>query len=428
MSSIRRSPERSTDVEARSMSGAVASLRSGRDAITGLVPAWVFGLLLLVAAIGFPYLIGSGSFLDASTQTLAYVIMALGLNIVVGFAGLLDLGYVAFYAIGAFVIGWFGSQQFPDVNGGKGIHILASDRATFQPKLSGGRLDIAGIHINFFIVIFIAMAITAMWGVLLGAPTLRLRGDYLAIVTLAFGEIVPRVFENSTSGLFGIGSTDFSHGRQGITPIDKINLPWSSDLLYSDANLRPAYWVALGMVVFTIFVNRRLRDSRLGRAWIAVREDEVAAASMGINLVRTKLWAYAIGAAFGGFAGVFLGTYNNTVNVDQFEFGFSVFILAMVIVGGMGNIWGVIVGAVALSMMNRYGLPQLNSLSEPLGFDVTAISFGIFGFFLLIMMVLRPEGLIPSGRRRLELRESEIEGPEDTGAVGDTSQMYEVRQ
>ena len=410
------------------MSAAIASMRSTRDTIGGLIPTWVWAVFFLILAILFPYAAGSGDFLDASIQTLAYIIMALGLNIVVGFAGLLDLGYVAFYAIGAFVIGWFGSQQFPDVNGGKGIHILVSDRSTFQPKLSGGRLDIAGIHINFFIVIFIAMAITALWGVLLGAPTLRLRGDYLAIVTLAFGEIVPRIFENSTSGLFGIGSTDFSHGRQGITPIDTINLPWSKDILYTDANLRPAYWVALGMVLFTIFVNRRLRDSRLGRAWIAVREDEVAAASMGVNLVRTKLWAYAMGAAFGGFAGVFLGSYNNTVNVDQFEFGFSVFILSMVIVGGMGNIWGVIVGAIALSMMNRYGLPQLNSLSEPLGFDVTAISFGIFGFFLLIMMVLRPEGLIPSGRRRLELHESEIEGPEDTGAVGDMSQMYEVRQ
>jgi branched-chain amino acid transport system permease protein len=410
------------------MSGAVASLRSGGQAARGLLPSWVWGILVLALAVLFPFLAGSGSFLDASTQTLAYVIMALGLNIVVGFAGLLDLGYVAFYAIGAFVIGWFGSQQFPDVNGGKGIHILVSDRSTFQPKLDGGKLDIAGIHINFFIVLFIAMAITAMWGVLLGAPTLRLRGDYLAIVTLAFGEIVPRVFENSTSGLFGIGSTDFSHGRQGITPIDTINLPWSHNLLYTDANLKPAYWVALGMVLFTIFVNRRLRDSRLGRAWIAVREDEVAAASMGINLVRTKLWAYAIGAAFGGFAGVFLGSYNNTVNVDQFEFGISVFVLAMVIVGGMGNIWGVIVGAIALSMMNRYGLPQLNSLSEPLGFDVTGISFGIFGFFLLIMMVLRPEGLIPSGRRRIELHEAELEGPDDAAAVGDMSQMYEVRQ
>ncbi|HET6509225.1 MAG TPA: branched-chain amino acid ABC transporter permease [Baekduia sp.] len=406
----------------------MTDLRTRWGSFTRVLPPTAWMLAALVAAIAFPLLIGSGDLLDASIQTLAYVIMALGLNIVVGFAGLLDLGYVAFYAIGAFVIGWFGSQQFPNVNGGKGIHILVSDRSTFQPKLDGGRLDIAGIHINFFIVIFIAMAITALWGVLLGAPTLRLRGDYLAIVTLAFGEIVPRIFENSTSGLFGIGSTDFSHGRQGITPIDTINLPWSHDILYTDQNLKPAYWVALGMVVFTVFVNRRLRDSRLGRAWIAVREDEVAAASMGVNLVRTKLWAYAIGAAFGGFAGVFLGSYNNTVNVDQFEFGFSVFILAMVIVGGMGNIWGVIVGAVALSMMNRYGLPQLNNLSGPLGFDVTSISFGIFGFFLLVMMVLRPEGLIPSGRRRLELHESEIEGAEEAAAVGDMSQMYEVRQ
>jgi branched-chain amino acid transport system permease protein len=406
----------------------MTGLRNSWDSLTRVLPPLAWMLVALAAAILYPVVIGSGDLLDASIQTLAYIIMALGLNIVVGFAGLLDLGYVAFYAIGAFVIGWFGSQQFPDVNGGKGIHILVSDRSTFQPKLSGGKLDIAGIHINFFIVIFIAMAITALWGVFLGAPTLRLRGDYLAIVTLAFGEIVPRIFENSTSGLFGIGSTDFSHGRQGITPIDTINLPWSHDILYTDANLKPAYWVALGMVVFTIFVNRRLRDSRLGRAWIAVREDEVAAASMGVNLVRTKLWAYAMGAAFGGFAGVFLGSYNNTVNVDQFEFGFSVFVLAMVIVGGMGNIWGVILGAVALSMMNRYGLPQLNNLSEPLGFDVTSISFGIFGFFLLVMMVLRPEGLIPSGRRRLELHEAEIEGAEDTAAVGDMSQMYEVRQ
>jgi branched-chain amino acid transport system permease protein len=407
----------------------VKALRDTGSSVAGALPRWAWMLIFLALAIVYPFLIGTSDLLDKSIITLAYVIMALGLNIVVGFAGLLDLGYVAFYAIGAFVIGWFGSQQFPDVNGGKGIHILVSDRSTFQPKLSGGRLDIAGIHINFFIVIFIAMAITALWGVLLGAPTLRLRGDYLAIVTLAFGEIVPRIFENSTSGLFGIGSTDFSHGRQGITPIDTVNLPWSHDVLYTDNNLKPAYWVALGMVVFTIFVNRRLRDSRLGRAWIAVREDEVAAASMGVNLVRTKLWAYAMGAAFGGFAGVFLGSYNNTVNVDQFEFGFSVFILAMVIVGGMGNIWGVIVGAVALSMMNTYGLPQLNNLSDPLGFDVTAISFGIFGFFLLVMMVLRPEGLIPSGRRRLELHEAEIEGDViDTAAVGDMSQMYEVRQ
>jgi branched-chain amino acid transport system permease protein len=408
------------------MSAAIATMRSNARTVSGMLPSWAWMLGLLGLAILYPYALDQllsdpGSLLAASIQPLAYIIMALGLNIVVGFAGLLDLGYVAFYAIGAFVIGWFGSQQFPDVNGGKGIHLLvpADSPLSHQP--------IPGIHLNFFMVLVIAAAITAIFGVILGAPTLRLRGDYLAIVTLAFGEIVPRIFENSTSGIFGIGSTDFSNGRQGITPIDKINLPWTDTPLKYPLELKPVYFVAVAMVVVTVFINRRLRDSRLGRAWIAVREDEVAAASMGVNLVRTKLWAYALGAAFGGFAGVFLGTYNNTVNVDQFEFGFSVFILAMIIVGGMGNIWGVILGAIALSMMNRYGLPQLNTLSDPLGFDVTSISFGVFGFFLLAMMILRPEGFIPSGSRRLELREDELEAGENAPLVSDT-QLYEVRQ
>jgi branched-chain amino acid transport system permease protein len=367
-----------------------------------LLPPWAWGLVLLGLALAYPYLVaGDQDLLDASIQTLAYVIMALGLNIVVGFAGLLDLGYVAFYVIGAFVIAWFGSRQFPDVNGGRGIHILVNGQSTL------GHQPIPGIHVNFFVLMIAAAAIAAVWGAILGAPTLRLRGDYLAIVTLAFGEIVPRVFANGTSGLFGIGHTDFSNGLEGITPIDKINLPWTTDTLGYPLHLNGAYFVGLFMVLVTIFVNRRLRDSRLGRAWIAVREDELAAAAMGVNLVRAKLWAYAIGAAFGGFAGVFLGTYNNTVNVNQFEFGFSVFILAMVVVGGSGNIWGVIAGAVALSMLNRFGLPELNHLSEPLGFDLRAVSFGIFGFFLLVTMVLRPEGLIPSRRRRLELHDGE---------------------
>jgi branched-chain amino acid transport system permease protein len=328
---------------------------------------------------------------------------------------------VAFYAIGAFVIGWLGSQQFPDVAGGKGIHILTPVKSAFGS-------DVPGIHVNFFFVIFIAAVFTALWGVILGAPTLRLRGDYLAIVTLAFGEIVPRIFENSTSGIFGIGSTDFSNGRQGITPIDKINFPWTDTTFRYPLELKPVYWVGLGMVLFVIFLNRRLRDSRLGRAWIAVREDEVAAAAMGVNLVRTKLWAYALGAALGGFAGVFLGTYTNTVNVDQFEFGFSVFILSMVIIGGMGNIWGVILGAVALSMINRYVLKELNSVPDTFGldFDVTSISFGLYGFFMLVMMVLRPEGLLPSSRRKLELH-GEVDESDHIGAESD-HELYEVRQ
>jgi len=408
------------------MSTAAASIRTNAAGVRRLLPNWAWGLLAIALAILYPFILSAlmaepDDLLDASIQTLGYIIMALGLNIVVGFAGLLDLGYVAFYAIGAFVIGWLGSQQFPDVNGGNGIHILTPAKSAFGS-------DLPGIHINYFLVIFIAAGFTAIWGVILGAPTLRLRGDYLAIVTLAFGEIVPRIFENSTSGILGIGSTDFSNGRQGITPIDKVNFPWTNQTFHYPLELRPIYWVGLTMVLLVIFFNRRLRDSRLGRAWIAVREDEVAAAAMGVNLVRTKLWAYAIGAALGGFAGVFLGTYNNTVNVDQFEFGFSVFILCMVIIGGMGNIWGVMLGAVALSLINRYLLKELNGLPDKLGldFDVTSINFGIFGFLLLVMMVLRPEGLLPSSRRKLELH-ADVDETDHIGAASD-HQYYDERE
>jgi branched-chain amino acid transport system permease protein len=408
------------------MSTAVAGARTNVSNLARLLPNWAWMLVALAVAILYPYILDQllatpDDLLDASIQTLAYIIMALGLNIVVGFAGLLDLGYVAFFAIGAFVMGWLGSQQFPDVNGGKGIHILTPAKSAFGS-------DLPGIHINFFFIIFIAAIFTALWGVILGAPTLRLRGDYLAIVTLAFGEIVPRIFENATSGIFGIGNIDFSNGRQGITPIDKVNFPWTDEKFKYPLELKPIYFVGLAMVLLVIFFNRRLRDSRMGRAWIAVREDEVAAAAMGVNLVRTKLWAYALGAALGGFAGVFLATYNNTVNVDQFEFGFSVLILSMVIIGGMGNIWGVILGAIALSMFNRYGLKQLNGVPDKFGldFDVTSINFGIFGFFLLAMMVLRPEGFIPSGRRKLELH-GEVDETDHLGADSDHT-LYDVRE
>ena len=376
-----------------------------------MLPRWVWMIIFLALALIYPQVapdIGGFGLLDASINSLAYIVMALGLNIVVGFAGLLDLGYVAFFAIGAFVMGWLGSAQFADISGGNGLHILVSEPASLLP----------GIHVNFLLIVVIAAAFTATWGAVLGAPTLRLRGDYLAIVTLAFGEIVPRIFENSTSGLFGIGSIDFSNGRQGITPVDKPNIVGYGR--FNDLELEPWYYLALALVIFVLFLNFRLRDSRLGRAWIAVREDEVAAAAMGVNLVRTKLWAYAIGAALGGMAGAFLGTYKNTVNVDQFEFGFSVFILCMVIIGGMGNIGGVVLGAIVLSMVDRYILKELNGIPDSLGldFDVTSINFGIFGFFLVVMMVLRPEGLIPNRRRKLELRHGEL--------VEDTA-LYEAR-
>ncbi len=383
------------------------------DRVADLLPTWAW--LLVFAAIGIGYgVLGQDLFgeslYDAMITTLAFVIMALGLNIVVGFAGLLDLGYVAFYAIGAFVAGWLMSSHFGE-EFDPGLHVGVSEITQNLP----------GLHINFILVLIISAAFTALWGALLGFPTLRLRGDYLAIVTLAFGEIVPRVFELSQEGIFGIGDTNWSNGRQGITPIDKPYLPVPGLDNVTRLEIQPYYFIALAMLAVTLFVNFRLRDSRLGRAWIAVREDEVAAAAMGVDLVRVKLWAYAIGAALGGFAGVFLGFYRNTVNVDQFEFGFSVFVLCMVIIGGMGNIIGVVIGAVVLSLVDKFLLPALNPVPDSLGldFDVSGIAFGIFGFFLLVMMILRPEGFLPNRRRRLELHEEELVTDEP---------LYEVKE
>jgi branched-chain amino acid transport system permease protein len=396
-----------------------AALRRVRSALP--TPVWL--VLLLAIAIVYPFTVND-SIVDASIEALAYVILALGLNIVVGFAGLLDLGYVAFYAIGAFVTAWLGSEFFNSVNGGQGIHILAEST---KPSITQGEVAIPGIHIDFWMVIFVAAAFTALWGAILGAPTLRLRGDYLAIVTLAFGEIVPRVFENIES---------VSNGRQGIQPVDGMTLvPFiGNEKIDAVQHLEQIYWVALAMVCITLFLNFRLRDSRLGRAWIAVREDEVAASAMGINLVRTKLWAYGMGAALGGFGGALFGAYRQSVNVDQFKFQLSVFILAMVIIGGMGNIWGVVLGAIVLAMINKYLLAELNGIPDAFGldFDVTSINYGIFGFLLVAMMLLRPEGLIPSGRRRLELHEADLDEEQAeglaTGGTGDPTQLYEVEK
>jgi branched-chain amino acid transport system permease protein len=314
--------------------------------------------------------------------------MALGLNIIVGFAGLLDLGYVAFFAIGAFTIGWFGSSFYSDAS----IHLLVGERVQNLP----------GIHMNFLLVLVFAVIFTTAAGMFIGLPTLRLRGDYIAIVTLAFGEIIGRVAINGDQ--IAISGYKLTNGRQGITPVDRIDLPFAEQ--FTSLDLRPWYWTAFALALLVLFVNFRLRDSRLGRAWIAVREDEVAAASMGVPLVKTKLLAYGTGAAFGGMSGAFLGSYLNTVNADQFQFFFSIFVLAMVILGGLGSIWGVVLGAVVLTFIANYLIPDvLNNVPEEIGldFDLTQLSFGIYGFLLVVMMVLRPEGLIPERRRKAEL-------------------------
>jgi branched-chain amino acid transport system permease protein len=342
----------------------------------------VVAVFALAAAV--PLLVGSGSdLLNNMILAAAYMVMALGLNVIVGFAGLLDLGYVAFFAIGAYTAAYFGSGYWNNAE----IAVLAGKSVAGTP----------GIHFNFLLVLALAVATTAIAGTLIGAPTLRLRGDYIAIVTLAFGEIIGEIASNGKQiELFGGTLTS---GPIGIGPIDRIDLPLVGR--FGPLDLRPWYWFALALVAVALVVNVHLRDSRLGRAWVALRDDEPVAASVGIPIVRTKLLAYATGAAFGGVSGAFFASYLGVVNASQFEFSFSIFIFAMVVLGGLGSIRGVVVGAIVLSVINNYLLPRvLYDLPSKIGldFDLSAISSGIYGAILVIMMLLRPQGLIPARR------------------------------
>jgi ABC-type branched-subunit amino acid transport system permease subunit len=364
-----------------------------------------FYIILIVAFLLFypvidPFLFGSGTNgrLAGYGDAGYYVILALGLNIVVGFAGLLDLGYVAFFAIGAYTWGIIGSTQLTNV-----LNITA-----INPQVLSGL---------FWPLLIVAALVAAFWGVLLGAPTLRLRGDYLAIVTLGFGEIVPIVFleldqyTNGTNGIVGVNSPSFP------------GVDWS---IITPA---PYYYLILALIALSIFVNVRLRDSRLGRAWIAIREDEIAAASSGVNLVATKLFAFGTGAFFAGIAGAFHAAKLGQVSPDNFGFGDSVIYLAMVVIGGIGSIPGVIVGALAVYSINEFLLAQLDTLAadpnNPLfavknfivSHGVQGFTFGnirnlVFGIILVVIMIYRPEGLIPSARRRRELHHSTDEGVE----------------
>ncbi len=377
------------------MSELVAQLREWQALLQRRLPPWwprALAAALLLFGLIFPLLESQTSqFLDATIKSLAYAVMAVGLNVVVGFAGLLDLGYVAFYALGAFTMGWFGSSFFFSAH----LHLL-----TFGPVN-----QLTGIHLNFVLVLIVAAIVTSIAGIIIGLPTLRLRGDYIAIVTLAFGEIIG-VFAVNGDQIHLTSTLTLTGGRQGITPVDPVKLPGIAQ--FDQLHLRPWYWTIFAILLVVLFCAVRLRDSRLGRAWIALREDEVAALSMGIPLVRTKLLAYATGAAFGGMSGAFLAAYLNTVNADQFAFAFSIFVLAMIIIGGLGSIWGAVLGALVVSYINYYLIPDvLNPLPGDLGlnFNLTDLSYGIFGFLLVFVMVLRPQGLVPERRRQLELTE-----------------------
>jgi branched-chain amino acid transport system permease protein len=331
---------------------------------------------LVLTLVGFQ---GSTKWIDNfGIQILIYVMLGLGLNIVVGLAGLLDLGYVAFYAVGAY-----------------SYALLAK---TFG--------------LSFYTLLPLAGMLAAFWGILLGFPVLRLRGDYLAIVTLGFGEILPQIARNGDN-FFNTG-VNVTNGPQGITSMDAIgfggwlhrNLGLPENYLNAANSDNLFFWTAIALVCFTLFCCLRLRDSRLGRAWIAIREDETAAAAMGVPLMRTKTFAYAIGAFFGGVAGAYYAELTTGANPDSFQFQFSVLILVMVILGGMGNVWGVMFGAAFLAYLDQAGLANTGGwLNSHLGtnFDVQKYEFGIYGVILLVVMLFRPQGLIPEKRHKLEM-------------------------
>ncbi len=353
---------------------------------------------------------------------LVFVMMAVGLNIVVGYAGLLDLGYVAFYATGAYTAAWFASLQFSHQK----LHFGAIG---IDPSLPG-------IHISMWILLVLAGIITALFGIIIGLPTLRLRGDYLAIVTLGFGEIVYDVARNSDN-FVGTGF-NLTNGPNGITPLDSIGFgntisSWTGGVLpanYLQCCSRTVFghqiqstdlffWTAIVLLLITVFCSFRLQYSRLGRAWIAIREDETAAAAMGVPLMRTKTWAYASGAFFGGVAGAYYAVFKSATFPGDFYFNISVFILCMVILGGMGNIWGVIIGGAFLAYLNQEGLANtgawINGNVHVGGWhpnlDVPLYASGIYGVIILVVMLFRPEGLIPSRQRAAELHESAHDEP-----------------
>ncbi len=373
--------------------------------------------ILAGIAVGFPVFAqvsqgGNGSFLISQAGDAGvYLLLVIGLNVVVGFAGLLDLGYAAFFAIGAYTYA-----------------MLASNNGLATPLHTA-------IHIPFWFLLILGMFIAAGFGVLLGAPTLRLRGDYLAIVTLGFGEIVPRVFRNLS---------DWTHGVNGISALDLPELPawisgpWAGTPLeivrpYTVLDPLAFYVIMVLLLLICIVLVNNLHRSRLGRAWMAVREDEVAAEAMGVNTVAIKLLAFAIGAAFSGFAGTYYGAKLSLVSPENFGFVVSITVLVMIVLGGMGNIPGVIVGGLlvyyiifnvladlpanAQGWATAIGLGQLNTPDGDwpgLAQEVQRLKFLIFGLILVLVMLLRPQGLLPSRVREQEL----AKGVHDEPATG----------
>ena len=332
------------------------------------------GLALLV--LPFALAQAGTAWVRITNLAILFALLALGLNIVVGFAGLLDLGYIAFYGVGAYCYALLASPHF-------------------------------GLHLPFWVILPIGAALACLFGVLLGAPTLKLRGDYLAIVTLGFGEIIRILLNNLASPI------NITNGPQGITLIDPFRIAgfdfskperWFGLMVSGPIKY---YYLLLVVLIVVMVVNVRLQDSRIGRAWVAIREDETAAQAMGINTRNVKLLAFAMGASFGGVAGGMFAAMQSFISPESFVLVESIMVLAMVVLGGMGNIWGVVLGAVLLSFVPellRYTVePMQKAVFGRTLVDPEVIRMLLFGLALVLMMLYRPAGLWPSRTRRREL-------------------------
>ena len=338
---------------------------------------WVGVMLVAVALLALPFVLASvgTAWVRITNLAILFIFLSLGLNIVVGFAGLLDLGYIAFYAVGAYTYALLASPHF-------------------------------GLHLPFWVILPIGAAVACVFGVLLGAPTLKLRGDYLAIVTLGFGEIV-RIFLNNLSQ-----PVNLTNGPQGVTLIDpftvgNFSFARSETLLGLTFSGPVKYYYLLMLVLLAVIViNLRLEDSRIGRAWIAIREDEVAAQAMGINTRNIKLLAFAMGASFGGIAGGMFSAMQGFISPESFVLVESIMVLSMVVLGGMGNIGGVIVGALLLSFVPevlRYTVePVQRAVFGRMLIEPEVIRMLLFGLALVLMMLYRPAGIWPSKTRKRE--------------------------
>ena len=375
--------------------------------------------VLAILLVAFPFFAQNygNSWVRIADMALLYIMLALGLNIVVGFAGLLDLGYIAFYAVGAYLAGLLSSPQFATL-----LESVISQYPALGESLVailGPEIQQNGIHLSVWVIVPLAAALAAFFGALLGAPTLKLRGDYLAIVTLGFGEII-RIFMNNLNE-----PINFTNGPQGINLIDPIkvfgvNLAGEAGSRatvfiggYGMPSVNAYYFLFLFLCLAVVFVTSRLQHSRLGRAWVAIREDEIAAKAMGINTRNVKLLAFSMGASFGGIAGAMFGAFQGFVSPESFSLTESIAVLAMVVLGGIGHIPGVIMGGALLAALPEVLRHVVEPLQEKLFghvlIEAEVLRQLLYGLAMVLIMLNRPAGLWPAPKH-----EDRPDGDSDT--------------